>query len=159
MAKIVYAPTVSGIIGTVGTGVYYRSGSAKFGFLRNWVQPDASTSTAERGSWISNLSKIWQEHVIAAGKADFAAYGQLYKNLPVYGDDLARRTASGFAIWYKALYNWSIDLGTIDLSTVTIEDLALYNSTIGKISLLVENGYLPSVEGYGDFQEQWIPEV
>lgn len=148
MAKFKFAPTIAGIIGTLGTGVYYRTNSSKFGLLRTWVMPKPSTSTALRGSYISNLSKVWNESATAEGKADLATYGQKYKLLPVYGEGLSVRTASGFAIWYKALYAYSEAVPQVDLSTLTAEDIALVGSDINTVAVLVANGYLPAVDGY-----------
>lgn len=148
MAKFKFAPTIAGIIGTLGTGVYYRTNSSKFGLLRSWVMPKPSTSTVLRGSYISNLSKVWTENATEDGKADLATYGQKYKLLPVYGEGLSVRTASGFAIWYKALYAYSEAVPATDLSTLTAEDIALIGSDINTVADLVANGYLPAVDGY-----------
>ena len=156
MAKFKFAPTIAGIIGTLGTGVYYRTNSAKFGLLRTWVMPKPSTSTVLRGSYISNLSKVWKESGNSEGKVDLAAYGQKYKLLPVYGEGLSVRTASGFAIWYKALYAYSEAVPATDLSTLTAEDIALIGSDINTVADLVENGYLPAVDGYELLTKQRI---
>ena len=148
MAKFKFAPTIAGIIGTLGTGVYYRTNSSKFGLLRTWVMPKPSASTVLRGSYISNLSKVWKEAGTNEGKADLATYGQKYKLLPVYGEGLSVRTASGFAIWYKALYAYSEAVPQVDLSTLAAEDIALIGPDINTVANLVENGYLPAVDGY-----------
>lgn len=158
MAKFKFAPTIAGIIGTLGTGVYYRTNSAKFGLLRTWVMPKPSASTVLRGSYISNLSKVWKETATVDGKADLATYGQKYKLLPVYGEGLSVRTASGFAIWYKALYAYSVAVPTVDLSTLTAEDIALTHTTINSVAALVNNGYLPAVDGYELLTEEIIEE-
>lgn len=156
MAKFKFAPIIAGIIGTLGTGVYYRTNSAKFGLLRTWVMPKPSTSTVLRGSYISNLSKVWTENATENGKADLAAYGQKYKLLPVYGEGLSVRTASGFAIWYKALYAYSVAVPATDLSTLTAEDIALIGSDINTVADLIANGYLPAVDGYELLTKQII---
>jgi hypothetical protein len=148
MAKFKFAPTIAGIIGTLGTGVYYRTNSAKFGLLRTWVMPKPSASTVLRGSYISNLSKVWKESAHVDGKADLATYGQKYKLLPVYGEGLSVRTASGFAIWYKALYAYSVAVPATDLSTLSDGDIELVASQINTVAALVNNGYLPAVDGY-----------
>ena len=157
MAKFKFAPTIAGIIGTLGTGVYYRTNSAKFGLLRSWVMPKPSASTVLRGSYISNLSKLWTESATAEGKADLATYGQKYKLLPVYGDGLSVRTASGFAIWYKALYAYSVAVPATDLSTLTDLDILLVESQLNSVAALVNNGYLPAVDGYELLTEPIIP--
>jgi hypothetical protein len=158
MAKFKFAPTIAGIIGTLGTGVYYRTNSAKFGLLRTWVMPKPSASTVLRGSYISNLSKVWKETAQVSGKADLATYGQLYKLLPVYGDGLSVRTASGFAIWYKALYAYSEAVPATDLATLTAGDIVLVGSTINTVAALVNNGYLPAVDGYELLTKEIIKE-
>lgn len=159
MAKFKFAPTIAGIIGTLGTGVYYRTNSAKFGLLRTWVMPKPSASTVLRGSYISNLSKVWKEAATVNGKADLATYGQKYKLLPVYGEGLSVRTASGFAIWYKALYAFSVAVPATDLSTLTAEDIELLDSTINSVNALVSSGYLPAVDGYEDLAEPIIRDL
>ena len=150
MAKVVFPATVSGIIGTVGTGVYYRSTSTKFGYLRSWVMPSYSTSNAERAGWVKNLKFIWYE-VGGAYKAELALYAQKYKDLPVYGDPMATRTKSRFAIWYMMMVNWANGNPSVDLKTLTAEDLGITGSQVMTIRNAVENGHLPSVEGYDNF--------
>ena len=159
MAKFKFAPTIAGIIGTLGTGVYYRTNSAKFGLLRTWVMPKPSASTVLRGSYISNLSKVWKEAGTDEGKIDLATYGQKYKLLPVYGEGLSVRTASGFAIWYKALYAYSVAVPATDLSTLTAEDIELLETQINSVAALVNNGYLPAVDGYEALTEPIIHTV
>lgn len=156
MAKFKFAPTIAGIIGTLGTGVYYRTNSSKFGLLRTWVMPKPSASTVLRGSYISNLSKVWNETATVEGKADLATYGQKYKLLPVYGEGLSVRTASGFAIWYKALYAYSVAVPSVDLSTLTAGDIVLVGSNINTVAHLVVNGFLPAVDGYELLTERII---
>lgn len=156
MAKFKFAPTIAGIIGTLGTGVYYRTNSAKFGLLRTWVMPKPSASTVLRGSYLSNLSKVWNESATDEGKADLAAYGQKYKLLPVYGEGLSVRTASSFAIWYKALYAYSVAVPATDLATLTADDILLVATQINSVNDLVVNGYLPAVDGYDLLTESII---
>lgn len=155
MAKVVYPATVAGIIGTVGTGVYYRAGSTKFGYLRSWVMPSYSTSNAERAGWVKNLKLIWYE-ASGAYKAELALYAQKYKDLPVYGDPMATRTKSRFAIWYMMMVNWANKNPSVDLKTLTAEDLGIAGSEVLTIANAVVNGHLPSVEGYVDFTEDML---
>lgn len=150
MAKVVYPATVAGIIGTVGTGVYYRSTSTKFGYLRSWVMPSYSISNQTRAGWVKNLKLIWYE-VEEAYKAELALYAQKYKDLPVYGDPMATRTKSRFAIWYMMMVNWSLLNPSVDLKTLTAQDLGVTGTEVMTIANAVENGCLPSVEGYDAF--------
>lgn len=145
MAKVFYPATVGGIIGTVQTGVYYRSGSTKFGYLRSWVYPKYSASNEERGSWISNLSKLWATGS-AAFKDDLRTYAAQYKNLPVYGDPYKHRTSSIFAIWYKAIVAWSLDNPSITLDTITAEDFDIAGGDVSTVKNCMLNGYLPTVD-------------
>lgn len=155
MAKVVYPATVAGIIGTVGTGVYYRAGSTKFGYLRSWVMPSYSTSNAERAGWVKNLKFIWYE-AATAYKKDLQDYAAKYKDLPVYGDPMATRTKSRFAIWYMMMVSWAASNPSVDLKTLTAEDLGVTGSEVMTIANAVENGHLPSVEGYADFTEAML---
>ena len=155
MAKVVFPATVSGIIGTVGTGVYYRSTSTKVGYLRSWVMPAYSASNAERAGWVKNLKLIWYE-AANAYKAELALYAQKYKDLPVYGDPMATRTKSRFAIWYMMMVNWSLLNPSVDLKTLTDEDFGVTGSQVMTIANAVKNGCLPSVEGYAAFTEDML---
>ena len=152
MAKVFFPATVAGMIGRITTGVYYRSGSTKFGYLRSWVYPKLTDNNALRGSEYKNLSAIWGEGS-AEYKADFATYGQKYKDLPVYGNPYTARTASGFAIWLKAVYAWADETPTVDLTTLTAADFELVATQLGTLKACVENNYLPVVDGYDTLTE------
>ena len=121
MAKIFYPATVGGIIGTVNGGVYYRSNNTKFGYMRSWKYPKLTDNNTEKGAWMKNARGFWQ-NANALYKANFKTYGQLYQNLPYSGEPYRSRTASGFAIFFKALTAWAEDLGTVELATLTQED-------------------------------------
>lgn len=150
MAKIFYPATVGGIIGTVNGGVYYRSNSTKFGYLRSWKYPRLTANNTEKGLWMKNARGFWQ-NAAALYRADFTAYGQLYQNLPYSGEPYRSRTASGFAIFFKALTAWAESMGTVDLATLTQEDFALGALTMETLADCVTNGYLPVVDGWEDF--------
>lgn len=150
MAKIYYPPTVGGIIGTVNGGVYYRSNNTKFGYLRSWKYPKLTANNTEKGLWMKNARGFWQ-NAAAGYKTDFTAYGQLYQNLPYSGEPYRSRTASGFAIFFKALTAWAEDLGTVDLASLTQEDFELAGNKMSSVVTCVQNGYIPVVEGYEEF--------
>lgn len=152
MAKVFFPATVAGMIGRITTGVYYRSGSTKFGYLRSWVYPKLTNNNAIRGSEYKNLSAIWGD-ASAEYKADFATYGQKYKDLPVYGNPYTARTASGFAIWLKAMYALQVTQPSVDLATLTSEDMDILSAQVGTLKLCVENNFLPVVEGYETLTE------
>ena len=152
MAKVFFPATVAGMIGRITTGVYYRSGSTKFGYLRSWVYPKLTNNNALRGAEYKNLSAIWGE-ASAEYKADFATYGQKYKDLPVYGNPYSARTASGFAIWLKAMYALQIEQPTVDLATLTAEDIDILSAQMGTVKACVENDFLPVVDGYENLTE------
>lgn len=153
MAKVFFPATVAGMIGRITTGVYYRSGSTKFGYLRSWVYPKLTDNNALRGAEYKNLSALWGD-ASAGYKADFATYGQKYKDLPVYGNPYSARTASGFAIWIKAMYALQVSMPTIDLATLTTEDLEMVAS-VATLKACVENDLLPVVDGYETLTESF----
>ena len=152
MAKVFFPATVAGMIGRITTGVYYRSGSTKFGYLRSWVYPKLTNNNALRGSEYKNLSAIWGE-ASAEYKADFATYGQKYKDLPVYGNPYTARTASGFAIWLKAMYALQVTQPSVDLAALTAEDMDMLSAQVGTLKLCVVNNFLPVVDGYDTLTE------
>ena len=152
MAKVFFPATVAGMIGRITTGVYYRSGSTKFGYLRSWVYPKLTNNNALRGSEYKNLSAIWGD-ASAEYKADFATYGQKYKDLPVYGNPYTARTASGFAIWLKAMYALQVTQPTVDLATLTSEDMDVLSAQVGTLKACVVNNFLPVVDGYDTLTE------
>ena len=152
MAKVFFPATVAGMIGRITTGVYYRSGSTKFGYLRSWVYPKLTNNNALRGSEYKNLSAIWGD-ASAEYKADFATYGQKYKDLPLYGNPYTARTASGFAIWLKAMYALQVTQPSVDLATLTSEDMDVLSAKVGTLKDCVENNYLPVVDGYDTLTE------
>lgn len=152
MAKVFFPATVAGMIGRITTGVYYRSGSTKFGYLRSWVYPKLTNNNALRGAEYKNLSAVWSE-ASAEYKADFATYGQKYKDLPVYGNPYSARTASGFAIWLKAMYALQVTQPTTDLATLTAEDMDILSAQVGTLKLCVNNNFLPVVDGYDTLTE------
>ena len=152
MAKVFFPATVAGMIGRITTGVYYRSGSTKFGYLRSWVYPKLTDNNVLRGSEYKNLSAIWNEGS-AAYKADFATYGQKYKDLPVYGNPYTEHSASGFAIWLKAIYAWKAATPAVDLATLTVEDFEIAAAEVGTLKACVVNNFLPVVDGYETLTE------
>lgn len=152
MSKVFFPATVAGIIGRITTGVYYRSGSTKFGYLRSWVYPKLTNNNTLRGSEYKNLATIWGD-ASEEYKANFATYGQKYKDLPVYGNPYTERTASGFAIWLKAVYAWKESQPTTDLATLTTEDFELVAALVGTVKACVDNNFLPVVDGYETLTE------
>lgn len=150
MAKIYYPPTVGGIIGTVNSGVYYRSNNTKFGYLRSWKYPRLTDNNTEKGLWMKSARGIWQ-NASAGYRTDFKDYGQLYQNLPYSGEPYRSRTASGFAIFFKALTAWAEAVGTVDLALLTQEDFDLAGVQMDTLADCVINGFLPVVDGYEAF--------
>lgn len=149
MAKVIYPPTVSGIVGRVTTGVYYRARSTRFGYLRSYVMPKITEHNTLLGSYLTNIRKMWAEEVQEAYKEELLEYAKLYKDLPIYGDDSSQRTKSSFAIWYKILSYWQkMDPVHIDLASVTGEDLLSLGEDIISVSKAVEFGAIPVVDGY-----------
>jgi|WetSurMetagenome_2_1015567.scaffolds.fasta_scaffold126174_4 hypothetical protein len=154
MAKVIYPPTVGGIVGRVTTGVYYRARGTRFGYMRSYVMPRITTHNNLLGSYITNLKTIWQS-VTANYKEQLDFYAVLYKDLPIFGDDSKQRTRSKFAIWYKILmFAQAQDPTHLDLATATIQDLKTLASDFMDISSAVTMGAIPAVTGYENWAEE-----
>lgn len=148
MAKVIYPPTVSGIVGRVTTGVYYRARGTRFGYLRSYVMPAVTDHNNLYGSYLTNIRKIWADDVEADYKVDLANYAKLYKDLPFYGDDTKQRTNSTFAIWYKILHAWQAsDPDHVDLSSITAADILTIGQDVLTVAAAVNSGAIPKVEG------------
>ena len=149
MAKVIYPATVAGIVGRVTTGVYYRSASQKFGYLRSWTMPTITDNMTLHGSYMTNLRNIYMKDLDGAFVEDLKIYAAKYKDLPTYGEAYKVRASGAFAIWYKAVYVWSLAEGpTVNLDTVTIEDFGTFGTFGTSVAAIVANGWLPAVDGY-----------
>lgn len=161
MAKVIYAPTIAGYVGRVGTGVHYRAKSTRFGYLRAYVMPSITENMTAKGAGVANVAKLYRT---AKKEVPFftqlKAYTAKYADLPSYGDDLRARANSAFAVFYKALWAVHMDNPGIDLATVTKEDLVGAAEEIFTIKTTVEKGWLPMVEGYEEMTGSWkIPSL
>lgn len=148
MAKIHFPATVAGMSGTIGTGVYYRSPSIKFGYLRTWVMPTMNANNALRGSIMKNLSVVWKD-ALTGYKTDFKSYAAKARLMPIYGNDTSVRANNGFAYFVKACQGWyDSSPSTVDLETITAEDIASLPAPLITVSGAVHAGYIAIVPGF-----------
>lgn len=154
MAKIHYPATVAGITGSIGNGVYYRSVSTRFGYIRNWVMPTLTPNNALRGSIMKNLADIWKD-ASELYKADFKAYAAKARLLPIYGNDTSVRANNGFAYFVMAMQGWS-DIATpnVSLATITLEDITSAPAPLVTVSGAVIADLIPAVTGYEAYTEE-----
>lgn len=149
MAKVIYPPVVSGIVGRVTTGVYYRARGTRFGYMRSYVMPKITAHNNLLGSYLTNIRLIWVTDIEAAYMLDLLDYANKYKDLPIYGDDSKQRTKSAFAIWYKILMAWQASDPThVDLSSIVTADIITLMAGNLSIKDQVDEGWLPVVDGY-----------
>lgn len=154
MAKIHFPATVAGMSGTIGNGVYYRSQSNKFGYLRNWVMPTMTPNNSLHGAIMKNMADIWQD-CSELYKADAKAYAAKARLLPIYGDDTRVRANNGFAYFVSCIQKWyDTNPAGIDLKTVTLEDILSLPAPLTSIAQAVNSGFLPAVPGYEAYTEE-----
>ncbi len=135
-----YSGTIDGM--TYGS---YRDDKLCIG--REWVIPTPTAQNTEVGSVGANLAVLWA----AASneyKADFKTYSGKYATEKVPDTQLG---PTGYALFNKAMWAWAEDEGpTVDLKTVTIEDIGTLGGKVASVAACATNGYLPAVTGSGD---------
>lgn len=148
MAKIHFPATVAGISGTIGNGVYYRSPSIKFGYIRTWVMPTLNANNALRGAIMKNLADVWKSS-LTGYKTNFKAYAAKARLIPIYGNDTSVRANNGFAYFVKACQRWhDSSPSTINLETITAEDIASLPAPLITVAGAVNAGYIEAVPGF-----------
>ena len=154
MAKIKYASFVAGLAGKSGSSVFFRSSSPAFGYLREFVHPEATTNTALRGSEFKNLSALYRE-LSPDNKTEFATYAREYRNLPQIGKgDISVRANNGMACMVLMFWNITRQETGFEPATVTWGDItSLLNVTA--ISAAIALGFLPSVPGGSALSEEF----
>lgn len=154
MAKIFYPATVTGITGQIANGVYYRSISNRFGYMRAYVMPALTTNNALRGSIMKNLSVVWKD-AAALYKADFKAYAAKARLIPIYGNDNSVRANNGFAYFVKACQGWyDSSPTTVNLETITAEDISSLPAPIITVAGSVGAGFIDAVSGYEEYTNE-----
>jgi len=161
MAKIIYAPTVTSIVGRSGTGVYYRAKSSKFGYMRSWAYPVLTPNNHQRGAEMQNL-KTFLPAFNPEGMEDLVKYVAKYKQIEISGEAVKTRANSPFAVFIKALWGWHKDNpDTIDLLTIEPADIITAwdptdPSVPNSVYACVLLGWLPAVDGYTLMTKEWF---
>lgn len=146
--KVVHTFSVANLRGKQDNSVYYPSPSEKFSIVRKFVYPTITAHNNLMGTKMANLRNIWNT-CNPLYQADLIWYaGHFYsenKDLPNFGIPLN----NGFAALVKAAFAWeATDPETIDLTTVTVADIVLLNEGMLTVKSMVDDGYLPTVEGF-----------
>lgn len=147
MAKVLYAPTVDGIVGRSGTGVYYRGKSSIFGYLRQWVVPKYTEQNETMGKTLRVVAECYKS-TTTLFRADLKEYTLKYSDLGVRKRILRARANSEFAVFYLMLWNYSKANPSMAITAMTVEDFDIVAAAIQNVKGAVEASYLPSVEGY-----------
>ena len=157
MAKVIYPATVTGIVGRITTGVYYRSGSQKFGYIRSWAMPTIVQNMTRHGLYMKNIRNMLIEQMESDARAQFSLYAEEYKKLPSYGEAYSVRANSAFAIFYKSIYLWGVAQSpTVDLSSVTMEDTHTIGGYGANLKEVIEAGWLPMTPDYLTYTEPFL---
>ncbi|GAB1366203.1 MAG TPA: hypothetical protein PL160_01810 [Candidatus Cloacimonas sp.] len=136
--------TYSGTIDEITFGSYRKDSVC---IARKYVIPRTTENNTQMGNILKNLATVY-----AAVASDYKEELKMYavkneQNIPA--GQLAPNT---FAIWVKMMFRFSeLNVGHIDLSSVTYNDLQTVGEDILSISLAVQNGYLADVPGSETF--------
>ena len=156
MAKIKYASFVTGLSGKSGTTVFYRSTSPAFGYMRNHVTPTYTDTNEQRGKEFANLGVEFRK-LSAAAKTDFQDYARKYRLLPASGSgEIAVRANNGMACFIKMMWNIrKVNGESVVLSSIVLSDITTVFLT-DSVKAAIDNGYLPAVDGYEQFDADFI---
>ncbi len=130
--------------GTVDEMTYgsYRKGNICIG--RKHVKPALTIQNSTMGAIMKNLSSVYQL-ADPDFKDDLKTYSLLNSQQHVPNNEMA---PTAYAIFVKMMYAWQKDNpGSVDLSTVTIEDILSLPAPVINIHDAIGAGYLRDVNG------------
>jgi len=136
-----------GISAYSGTIDEITFGSYKDGTIciaRKWVLPRATEYNETLGNIAVNLSALYAD--ISAGyKADLKTYATLYGQQKA---DRRKLNPSAYALFIKMMYAFAEITGeSVDLSSITCNDIQTLFTDLASIATAIEAGYLPNVSG------------
>jgi len=139
--------TYSGTIDEI-TFSSYRNGTICI--ARKWVMPRLTDQNGRLGEIAQNLSELYGE--ISAGfKADLKRYAELYGQQKA---DKTKLIPSAYAQFMKLMYAFAEgNGGSIDLSSITYNDIQTLFADIADMKTAIESGYLPDVKGSDELTE------
>lgn len=151
--KVRFKYAVGSYAGTIDEGTFWGARSGIVGYMRKYVIPRLTDQNTTMGNIMSNLAVLW-----AAGsdeyKADLKTYAERYASDHPSNDgfDTCR---SKFAFWVKAMWAWKLDVPSVDLSTLTVEDFEMAGTGLVTVRDMITNGYLPTITLYDDLTEAY----
>lgn len=149
--KVYHKYAVGAYSGTIDDCVFYATKTRTRSIMRRWVMPRLTQYNTLLGSIGTNLAVLW-----SAGSADYKAdlktYTQRYFGESP-SDDGFDGNRSPYANWVRLMYAWADDNPSVDLSTLTAEDLGITGSAVSTVKNAIDNGFLPSITNYDDLTE------
>lgn len=148
--KIKHSVITDGLSGTSGTSVMMMSGNSKFSYRREWVQPRRTIQNTNIGNASRGISE-WITSMDPEAISEMKDYASKYRHLPNYGHRMKNRADNWFSIWTKALYEMAEKAEKMeDLREGKIGNVL---SSAGVLTLkdVIENNYLPRVDGYESY--------
>lgn len=111
---------------------------------RKWVLPRETAQNAELGGSATNLADIYAG-TSAGFKSDLRTYSELYGRRKEFRKKIA---PNAYALFIKLMYAFAEDEGeSVDLKTITLNDIQSLFSDLDSVSAAVTAGYLPDVPG------------
>lgn len=142
--KVKFKYGIATYSGTLDDMTYgnYRAGMVCIG--RKWVMPRMTDINEDLGAIGKNISSIYAD-VSEGYKSDLKTYAYLYGKQKTPKGKLA---PNGYALFVKLLYILQDEnSGTVDLKTLTCNDIKTLFPEIVSIADAVENGFLPNLTG------------
>ncbi len=149
--KVYHKYAVGAYSGTLDDGVYWPAASKLRSYMRKYVVPRATEYNTALGNIATNLATLWAS-CSAEYKADLKTYTErAFGEYP--SEDGFDGNRSPYANWIKLMYSWADANPTVDLSSLTPEDLDMAGGEIQTVKQAVVNGYLPTISNIDDLTE------
>ncbi len=137
--------TYSGTLDEMTYGSY-RKHSLCIG--RKHVKPALTVQNDIMGAITKNLHAIYLD-ASTGYKADLKAYAKQNGKENVKNTQMP---PNSYALFIKMMYAWQEDSGgTVDLSSITLEDIQSTNAAVGTVADAIDAGYLKPVTNYDIF--------
>lgn len=153
--KVTFKYAVGSYSGTIDDMVFYPTKNKLGSFARKWVTPKPTAQTAALGAAATNLAIIYSA-VANTFKANLITYRNAYNIKFNDPNDPFHTDVYEYALFVKMMYAFKEDSGvSVDLATLTHNDVASLFTTMDSVKAAVEAGYLPTVPGYELLTGAW----
>lgn len=146
--KVSFKYGIAYFSGTVDQAVYAPTAKKLGSYMRKHVIPRYTANNEEMGKVMKNIRSIWAD-VSSGYKAELKLYAAQHFVQLTPENDAWARPLSNFS-WFVRLL-WILqdeNSGTVDLKTLTYNDIKTLFPEIVSVADAVDNQFLPVVTGY-----------